>query len=114
MIAFNEQDTSIFDVNQSLPLKNATVLPRPADKIAFQASSWSPDGKMLVGSGVLLSDMTSAPSANAVLVYSFESKQFETLGNIIPDMMKRYSVFKSGSSCHRSQQKRKTPMKAAI
>jgi len=86
LIAFNEQDTSIFDVNQSLPLKNATVLPRPADKIAFQASSWSPDGKMLVGSGVLLSDMTSAPSANAVLVYSFESKQFETLGNIIPDM----------------------------
>jgi Tol biopolymer transport system component/serine/threonine protein kinase len=86
LIGFNEADTAVFDVNQSLPWINATTLPRPSEKIAFQASTWSPDGKLLAGGGVLLSDMTSAPSVHGVLVYSLESKQYSTLGNVIPDM----------------------------
>ncbi len=76
----------MFDVQKPIPWSDGTVLPRPDKKIAFQGSSWSPDGKQLAGSGVLLSDITSVPTGGGVLVYSIESKQYLVLKDIIPDM----------------------------
>ncbi len=86
LIGFNEADTAIFDVNRPLPWPDGATLPRPGEKIAFQGSSWSPDGKQIAGSGVLLSDITSVPTGGGVLVYSIESKQYLVLKDIIPDM----------------------------
>jgi Tol biopolymer transport system component/serine/threonine protein kinase len=86
IIGFNEADTAVFDVQKPIPWSDGTVLPRPDKKIAFQGSSWSPDGKQLAGSGVLLSDITSVPTGGGVLVYSIESKQYLVLKDIIPDM----------------------------
>jgi Tol biopolymer transport system component len=86
LIGFNEADTAVFDANKPLPWNNGTPLPRPDEKTVFQASSWSPDGKQLAGSGVLLSDITSIPTGGGVLVYSLESKQYLVLKDIIPDM----------------------------
>jgi Tol biopolymer transport system component/serine/threonine protein kinase len=86
LIGFNESDTALFDVNQPLPWTKGTPLPHPDEKIVFQASSWSPDGKQLAGSGVLRADMSSAPSSGGVLVYSLESKKYMFLKNIIPEM----------------------------
>jgi eukaryotic-like serine/threonine-protein kinase len=86
LIAFNEADTKVFNVNQPLPWKEGTTLPRPSEKIAFQASSWSPDKKLLAGSGLLLADVRTVATANGVLIYSLESKKYSSLGDVIPDM----------------------------
>ena len=83
LMGFNESDTVIFDASQPLPWTNGTVLPRPAEQMAFQSSSWSSDKKQLAGNGILLSDASSFP---AVLVYSQESKQYTILKDIIPDL----------------------------
>jgi len=83
MIGFNESGTVVFDVMQPVPWTAETTLPYPEKNLAFQASSWSADGKKLAGAGVLLSDMSTVP---AVLTYSLESKQYTILKNVIPEM----------------------------
>jgi Tol biopolymer transport system component/serine/threonine protein kinase len=83
MVGFNESGTVVFDVKQSVPWTAETELPLAEENLAFQASSWSADGKKLAGAGVLLSDMSTVP---AVLTYSLESKQYTILKNVIPEM----------------------------
>ncbi len=83
LLGFNEADTVVFDVSKASPWTNETTLPRPGEKVAFQASSWSPDGKQLAGTGVLISDMSATPG---IMIYSLESKQYSILQNVIPQM----------------------------
>ncbi len=83
LMGFNEADTVLFDASQPLPWTTGTVLPRPGEQMAFQATSWSSDKKQIAGVGVLLSDNSSMP---AILIYSEESKQYTILKNIIPDL----------------------------
>jgi len=83
LLGFNDADTVIFNVTQPLPWTKGTALPRPGEELVFQATSWSPDGKSLAGLSVLLSDSSAVPG---ILIYSFDSNQYTTLKNIIPDL----------------------------
>jgi Tol biopolymer transport system component len=53
------------------------------DPFRDRGPSWSPDGKQLAGAGVLLADVSTAPG---IIIYSWESKQYLILKNIIPEM----------------------------
>ncbi|MCI0617101.1 hypothetical protein L0244_29340, partial [bacterium] len=83
LYGFNEADSAVFDVRKPLPWTSGTALPKPSEEMAFQASSWSPDGKQLAGLGVRPSDNAGLPS---VVIYSNESKKYLILNNIIPHL----------------------------
>lgn len=83
LMGYNDADTVVFDVSQPSPWTNGTALPRPGEELVFQATSWSSDGKRLAGVSALLSDNSTVPG---ILIYSFDSNQYTTLKNIIPDL----------------------------
>ena len=83
LVGFNESGSLIYDVTQPLPWTSGIPLPPASEHLAFQASSWSDDGKRLAGLGALLSDSSSFP---AVIVYTLESQQYLILKDLIPDL----------------------------
>lgn len=83
LMGYNDTGTVVFDLKQPVPLVNGTPLPAPGEKLAFQATSWSPDGKKLTGLGAQQSDNSTIPG---VLIYSFESNKYTALKDLIPNL----------------------------
>jgi Tol biopolymer transport system component len=83
LVGFNESGTVLYDAKKPVPWTSATSLPPAAEGLAFQANSWSADGKKLAGLGANTTDNSSFP---AVIVYSLESKQYTILKDVIPDL----------------------------
>jgi Tol biopolymer transport system component len=81
LLGFNDTGTTIFDLHGTLPLEKGIVLTSPGEKIGFEATSWSPDGKRLAGLSALMSDNSSLPG---MLIYSFDTKKYTTFGGATP------------------------------
>ena len=62
-------------------MDNGGVLPAPADKVGFEATSWTTDGRRLAGLSALLSDNSSLPD---LLVYSFDTNKYAVFKEVIP------------------------------
>ena len=89
LIGFNESETVLYDTTQPVPWAKAQPLPPPSEDMAFQGTSFSDDGKQLAGLGARLADSTSFP---AVIIYSFETKRYLILKDVVPDL--RQSVIR--------------------
>jgi len=73
LLGFNDADTMVFDMSEPVPMQKATALPALGEKIVFQATSWSPDGKRLAGLAVQRSDNSALPG---LPIYSFETNTY--------------------------------------
>jgi Tol biopolymer transport system component len=83
LMGYNGDGTGILDLTLPFPIERRTELPAPAEKLAFQASSWSPDGKKLAGLAALQSDNSTIPG---LLIYSLDSGKYSVIKDVIPGL----------------------------